>query len=407
MPGVAQMTANMLTQGTTKRSAKDIADAIDFVGGSLSAAAGKDATTVSLNIVKKDLDLGFDLMSDVVLHPAFQADELERQRQQLLSGLELQYSDPDYLASVAFARVVYNKSPYGLPADGTPETVQKLNRDNLVKFHDADYAPNQSLLAIAGDITPEQAFAAAEKYFGAWPKVASAPAAPAAAVASSGQHILLIDKPDAVQTQIRAGKLGIRRGDPNYIPVEVMNRIFGGGYNSRLNTEVRIKKGLTYGANSAFSPHKYAGAFQVGTYTRTAATVETTKLVLVDLVSKMSSGEVTPQEMDFARDYLAGVYPIQSETAEQVASRILTAAAFDLPADYNSTYPERIRSVTAAQVKAMAQQYLSTNDFDLVLAGNVSAFRDALKAAFPNAQYQEIPFDQLDVIAPDLRKAKQ
>ena len=221
-----------------------------------------------------------------------------------------------------------------------------------------------------------------------------------------GQHILLIDKPDAVQTQIRAGKLGIRRGDPNYIPVEVMNRIFGGGYNSRLNTEVRIKKGLTYGANSAFSPHRYAGVFQVGTYTRTAATVETTKLV-VDLVSKMSSGEVTPQEMDFARDYLAGVYPIQSETAEQVAARILTAAAFDLPADYNSTYPERIRSVTAAQVKAMAQQYLSTDDFDLVLAGNVSAFRDALKAAFPNAQYQEIPFDQLDVIAPDLRKAKQ
>jgi zinc protease len=406
MPGVAQMSANMLTQGTAKRSAQEIADAIDFVGGSLSAAAGKDATTVSLNIVKKDLAVGFDLMSDVVLHPAFQADELERQRQQLLSSLELQYSDPEYLASVAFARVVYNKSPYGLPGDGTPETVQKLDRDQLAKFHDANYAPNQSLLAIAGDITPEQAFATAEKYFGAWPKVANAQAMPAAPVASSGQHILLIDKPDAVQTQIRAGKLGIRRADPNYIPVEVMNRIFGGGYNSRLNTEVRIKKGLTYGANSAFSPHRYAGVFQVGTYTRTAATVETTKLV-VDLVSKMSSGEVTPQEMDFARDYLAGVYPIQSETAEQVASRILTAAAFDLPADYNSTYPERIRSVTAAQVRAMAQQYLSTDDFDLVLAGNVSAFRDALKAAFPNAQYQEIPFDQLDVIAPDLRKAKQ
>ena len=119
MPGVAQMTANMLTQGTEKRSAQDIAEAIDFVGGSLGAAAGKDATTVSLNIVKKDLDLGFDLMSDVVLHPAFQAEELERQRQQLLSGLTVQYSDPDYLASVVFTRVVYNGSPYGLPGEGT------------------------------------------------------------------------------------------------------------------------------------------------------------------------------------------------------------------------------------------------------------------------------------------------
>src|SRR6202030_3382554 len=117
---------------------KEIADAIDFVGGSLAAEAGKDATTVSLNIVKKDLNVGFDLMSDVVLHPAFQTDELERQRQQLLSSLELQYADPDYLASVAFAREVYNKSPYGLPAEGTPETVQKFARDQFVKFHDAN-----------------------------------------------------------------------------------------------------------------------------------------------------------------------------------------------------------------------------------------------------------------------------
>jgi zinc protease len=406
MPGIAEMAANMLTQGTEKRSAKEIADSIDFVGGSLGASAGKDATTVSLNIVKKDLDLGFDLMSDVVLHPAFQADELERQRQQLLSGLVQQYQDPDYLASVAFARVVYNGSPYGLPGEGTAETVQKFDRDQLAKFYAANYAPNQSFLAITGDITPEQAFAAAEKYFGAWPKVANTAVVPPAPTAQSGQHIWLIDKPDAVQTQIRAGKLGIRRGDPNYIPVEVMNRIFGGGYNSRLNTEVRVKKGLTYGANSTFSPHKYTGAFLVGTYTRTAATVETTKLV-VDLVSQMSSGEVTPQEMNFARDYLAGVYPIQSETAEQVAGRILTVAAFDLPADFNTTYPDKIRSVTSAQVKEMAQKYLSTKDFDIVLAGNVSAFRDALKAAFPNAQYVEIPFDQLDVLAPGLRKAKQ
>src|SRR6202042_2826540 len=154
-------------------------------------------------------------------------------------------------------------------------------------------------------------------------------------------------------------------------------------------------------ANSAFSPHRYAGAFQVGTYTRTAATVETTKLV-VDLVSKISSGEVTPQEMDFARDYLAGVYPIQSETAEQVADRVLTVAAFDLPKDYNYTYPDKVRGVTSAQVKEMAQKYLNTDDLDIVLAGNVSAFRDALKKAFPNATYQEIPFDRLDVLAPDL-----
>ena len=405
-PGVAQMTANLLTQGTEKRSARDIAEAIDFVGGSLTASAGKDSTTVTLDIVKKDVNIGLDLMSDVVLHPAFQADELERQRQQLLSNLTVEYSDPDYLASVVFSRALYGNSPYGWPEEGTPETVKQFDPAQLAKFHDTNYAPNQALLAFAGDVTSEEAFALADKYFGAWTKVDVPAVAPAAPEATSGLHIWLIDKPDAVQTQIRVGKLGIRRGDPDYIPVLVMNRIFGGGYNSRLNTEVRVKKGLTYGAYSSFNPHRYAGSFNVGTFTRTAATVDAARLV-VDLIAKMSRGDVTPQEMDFARNYLAGVYPIQSETAEQVADRVLTAAAYELPADYNSTYPEKIRSVTSAEVREMAQKYLSAANLDLVLAGNVSAFREDLKKAFPTARYEEIPFDRVDVLAPDLRASSK
>jgi zinc protease len=405
MPGVAQMTANMLTQGTAKRSAQDIAEAIDFVGGSLEASSGKDSTSVALNVVKKDMNTGLDLMSDVVLHPAFSGAELDRQRQQLLSNLTVQYSDPDYLASAVFSRVVYESSPYGWPQEGTPATAQKLTREDLTKFHDGNYAPNQSLLAFAGDITPEAAFAAAEKYFGPWSKLDVAPAMPQPPVPPSGQHIWLIDKPDAVQTQIRVGTLGIRRNDPNYIPVAVTNRIFGGGYNSRLNTEVRVKNGLTYGAYSSFSPHRYAGSFGVGTFTRTDATVQATKLV-VDLLTNMSKGDIASKELDFARDYLAGVYPIQSETAESVADRILTVTEFELPADYNDTYPDRIRAVTPEQVKEMAQRYLETTDLDIVLAGNVSAFRDGLKKEFPNAKYEEIPFDQIDVLAADLRKPK-
>ncbi len=404
-PGVAEMTANLLTQGTEKRSAKDIADAIDFVGGSLSASAGKDGTTVTLDVVRRDLDLGLDLMSDVVLHPSFRAEELERQRQQLLSSLTVQYSDPQYLASAVFSRVVYGNSPYGLPGEGTPETVQKLNRDQLAEFQHSNYAPNQSFLAFAGDITPEQAFAAAEKYFGAWEKKDVSSTVPVLPGPLSGRHFWLIDKPDAVQTQIRVGKLGIRRGDPNYIPVEVMNRIFGGGYNSLLNTEVRVKKGLTYGAYSQFAPHLYTGAFFVGTFTRTDATVEATKLV-VDLLSQMSTGGVTPPQLNFARDYLAGVYPIQSETAEQVADRVLTVAIYRLPPDYNRTYPDKIRSVTSEQVGEMAKRYLSTADLDVILVGNAASFRDALKKEFPQAAYDEIPFDQVDILASNLRKPK-
>jgi zinc protease len=406
MPGVAQMTAEMLTQGTGKLSAKEIAETIDFIGGSLNASAGKDSTTVTLDVVKKDLNTGLDLMSDVVLHPAFSAEELDRQRQQLLSNMTVQYSDPQYLASVVFARIVYGSSTYGWPSEGTPETAKKLQRDQLAKFHDTNYAPNHALLGFAGDITPEEAFAIAEKYFGAWQKGTVTPAVPAIPAVVSGQHIWLVDKPDAVQTQIRIGRIGIRRADPDYIPLQVTNRIFGGGYNSRLNTEVRVNKGLTYGAFSSVSPHRYTGALTVGTYTRTEKTVEAMKLA-AELIAKMSTGDVTPKEVDFARDYLAGVYPIQSETAEQVADRVLSAAAFELPADYNNTYPDKVRGVTPAEVKAMAQRYFTEKNLDIVLAGNVSAFRDDLKREFPNAQYVEIPYDQVDLLAPGLQKPKE
>ncbi len=166
---------------------------------------------------------------------------------------------------------------------------------------------------------------------------------------------------------------------------------------------MRIKKGLTYGANSAYTSLRYGGDFRAGTFTRTEATAEATRLV-VDLIAKMSSGELQPQELDFARDYLSGVYPIQSETAEQVAGRVLAVAEYGLPANYNEAYPGKIRSVTAQEVKAMAERYFGAGDLDLVLAGDVSKFRDALKKDFADATWEEIPYLQLDLLQPDLRK---
>jgi zinc protease len=406
MPGVAQMTAALLTQGTEKRSAREIAETIDFLGGTLQATADRDGTTVTLDVVKKDLGTGMDLMSDVVLHPAFAPDELDRQRQRVLSSLQVQYADPNYLATLVFARVLYGNSAYGLPEAGTPRSVQEFRRDDFVKFHDANYAPNGALLAFAGDITPDEAFAIAEKYFGLWQKTSVAADIPAPGSLTTGQHIWLLDKPDAVQTQIRLGKFSIRRSDPDYLPLEVTNHIFGGSYNSRLNTEVRIKKGLTYDASSSLNAHRYAGSLSVNTFTRTETTVEALKLVM-NLLGGMANGEITQQELNFARDYLAGVYPISSETAEQVADRVLIAAAFELPADYNQTYPAKVRAMSLDQVQATARKYFTAKDLDIVLAGNVGAFRDSLKKEFPNAQFVEIPFDQIDVVSPDLRAAKQ
>ncbi len=405
-PGVAEMTANLLTQGTQKRTAQQIAEAIDFVGGSLTASADSDGTYVTVTVVEKDFELAMDLLADVTLHAAFQTEELDRRRQQLLSNLRSEYSDPGYLASVIFDRVVYGRHPYGLPEEGTPDSAAKLERDDVVRFRDAYYVPNQALLAFAGDITPEAAFAAAEKYLGAWARKDVPAAEPPVFAAAPGQRIYLIDKPDAVQTQVRVGRLGIRRNHPDYIPLYVTNRIFGGGFNSRLNTEVRQKKGLTYSASSNFSSHKLAGSFEASTFVRSEATVEATKLV-VDLIGRMATGEVTQAELDFARDYLAGVFPIQSETAEQVAGRVLNVAHFELPADYNDTYQEKVRAVGPEQVKTMATRYFDAANVALVLVGNLSQFRDALKKQFPAASYVEIPFDELNLLSADLRRPKE
>ncbi len=405
-PGVAGMTAALLAQGTPTRTAQQIAEAIDFVGGTLSASADYDSTVVSITVVKKDFDLAMDLISDVTLRADFKPEELERQRQSALSNLQTSYQDPDYLASTVFQRVVYGMHPYGLPNDGTPHSIQAIKRDDLVAFHDSFYAPGKALLAFAGDITPDAAFAAAEKFFDVWQsKQVPAQNHPAAG-GGAGMHIYVVDKPDAVQTQIRIGRLGMRRNDPDFIPLFVADRIFGGSYNSRLNTQVRIKKGLTYGANTEFDSHLEAGSLVASTFTRTEATMDVVRLV-VNLLQGMSKGDLKPEELSFAKDYLMGVYPIQTETPEQVANRVLTVAHFGLPADYNETYQARISAVTLAQANAEAMKYFETSSLDIVLAGNAAQFRDDLKKEFPNASYDEIPTGQLDLLLPSLRRVPE
>jgi zinc protease len=403
-PGVASLTAALLTQGTEKRSAQEIASAIDFVGGSLSAAAGRDGATLRVSVVKKDFKLAMDLLSDITLHAKFAPEEIERQREQILSGMQVDYSDGSYLASAVFRRAVFGRTPYGLPADGTPDSIRSLTRDDLTSFHNMLYTPNRGLLAFAGDITPDEAFAAAQEYFGAWPMGNFTPdlAIPQRA---RGTRIFIIDKPDAVQTQIRIGRLGIPHSDPDYIPLTVTNQIFGGGYNSRLNTEVRLKKGLTYDASSDFTGYLRSGLFDIATFTRTEATVDATKLVL-DEIAKMKSGDVTAEELNTARDFLAGVFTIGTETPQQVADRVLTAAFYHLPADFNQTFPDKVRAVTGENLRQMGSRYFDPDDLDLVLVGNASAFRDALKQAFPKATVQEIPVTQLDLLAPNMRKGE-
>ncbi len=405
-PGLAEFTGALLRQGTEKRTAQEIAAAIDFVGGSLTAGAGRDSATLGVTVVKKDFELGMELLSDITLHAKFAPEEIARRQQQRMSNFRRSYEDADYLASAVFRRMVFGLSPYGTPADGTPGSVSTITREDLVAFRDQYYAPNECIMAFAGDITEEEAYAAAEKYFGSWAKKSATPPAVALPPRESGLRILVVDMPDAVQTQIRVGRLGIPRNHPDFLPLNVTNYVFGGGFSSRLNKELRINRGLTYGASAGFAGGLYAGNFVADTFTRTEATVETTRVIL-DEIGKMASGAVTVEELNVARDYLSGVFVIASETPGQIAGRVTNAAFYGLADDYNQTYPAKVRAVTPEQVRQMSARYFDAGNLDLVLAGNATGFREALRAAFPTAKYEEIAADRVDLLAPDMRRAEQ
>src|SRR6266545_2260786 len=225
--GLPSATAQLLHEGTTTRSAQQIAQAIDSIGGSLDTYGSWDSAGAVLQVTSDQLDLGLDLFSDVILHPSFPAEELERWQRQSLNNLQVQQEDPAYLADSAFQRAVYADHPYGLPEDGTPESVRAITRDDLVAFHREHYLPNEAILAVVGDVK--------------------------AAAASGDKHrIVVIDMPDAVQSEIRVGQIGVAFTDPDYFAAEVYSSVLGGGPSARLYQEVRNKRGLSYGASSSF-----------------------------------------------------------------------------------------------------------------------------------------------------------
>src|SRR5690606_681839 len=218
--GVAMLTAALLDQGTESRTAAEIADAIDTVGGGLGSGAANDLSFVNVLVMKDSLAFGFELLADVVRNPAFRQEELDRQRMQALSGLRVSYQDPDYVAGLVFGRLVYGFHPYGMPSTGTPESLASITREDLVEFHRTWYVPNNAILGIVGDVMPEAAFAAAERAFGdRQPR--GVPEHQPVAPPEPTRRVVVVNKPDAVQTELRVGHLGLPRKHPDYLAFDL------------------------------------------------------------------------------------------------------------------------------------------------------------------------------------------
>ncbi len=393
--GLAAMTAALVRQGTSKRSAQQIAESIDRVGGSLNTSAGPDATQASVTVLTSSLDTGFDLLADVVQQPAFAADEIERWRRQTLSNLQVAYRDPEYLRDATGDRMGFGDHPYGYPTDGFPSTVRALGRDDVVQFHKERYTPAGAFLAIAGDITPDAGAALARKYFGAWK---GAPVKPAAAPAQKQQRrIVVIDQPDAVQTQFGMIGIGVPRNDPDFLALSVANQILGGSFNSRLNLRLRAKEGLTYGANSGLESNRTAGLWNATSFTRTEETTNAVK-VMLEVITEFRKNPATTAELAEATSFLSGVFPLQSETAGAVAGRVLTTALHGLPADYWQTYRDRVRKISAADVSAAVQKHVSPDQLSIVAVGNAGGFAKTLESLGP---VTIVPAARLDLTQPD------
>jgi zinc protease len=331
------------------------------------------------------------------MHPAFLPPEVERQRKQTLSGLEVLRDDPDYVATAAFRCLAFLGTPYGHAEDGTIPAVRRITRQDLRDFHNNYYQPSNALLAIAGDIETSKAFERAEKYFGSWTKRAT-PVMPAAAPVAALQRIVAIDKPDAVQTEIRVGNFGVPRNSPDYLALSIADQILGGPSENRLFRALRTHQGLTYGASSELLSYQSSGVWLAKTFTRTPETMKSVHLVL-EQIKRMRDQPITPEELETARGYLIGHLALDFETSEGLASQTLELLVFDLPLDYWNRYPEKIRALTPDEVWNAARQRLVPDTSIIVLVGNISGIEKDLKKLGP---VQFIPLAAVDFDSKEL-----
>jgi zinc protease len=401
LSGVAGMTADMLTQGTKTRSARAIASQTEALGANLESGASLEASSVTLNMMPDKLDAGMAIMADVARNPAFAADELERQRAQSLDGLRVAYQEPGQVAAYAAAPVVFGGTPFGHVATGTPGSIARLKPADLAALHATWYRPDNSVLVLTGDITPEQGFALAEKAFGGWAKPAGPLATAPVVTPQARPRAIVLDLPGTGQASVNLAKSAIARSDPDYYSGIVANTLLGGGYSSRLNLEIRVKRGLSYGASSNLSANRTTGSFRAAAQTKN----ETAPQVLDLIVEQMTSLGTTPasaDELGARKANLVGSYGRRLATTGGLADILGNLALYGVPLDEITRYTSRVEAVTPAQVQAFSARVLDPAKASVIIAGDAKVFAAQLKAKRPDLEV--IPVDKLDLDSPTLMK---
>jgi len=400
LAGTASMTAALLTKGTESMSAPQIAQAIESLGGDISSGAGWDASSASLIIKSDKIDPAFAILADVVLHPTFKDEELDRARKQRLDGLRVAMEQPGAVAGYVTARATFGAGEYGHASGGTIESVQKLHRDDLVNFYKANYRPDKATLIMVGAVNLEQAKALAEKFLGAWKPEKNSTQSASDTAAEWKPRNVVVDMPQAGQAAVAVAKPAIKRDTPDYYSGLVANAALGSGFASRLNSEIRIKRGLSYGASSSLDARRDTGPFSASAQTKNESAAEVAKLLMSEL-KRLVDEPVKGEELKSRQAMLTGNYARSLETNEGWAEKLAGLVTLQLPLEKLNQFIPKVNAVTSEDVTAFAKKYFSTPS--LIVAGQASAFLDALKKDFPDVQV--IAQKDLDLNSPTLVKA--
>lgn len=403
--GLADITATMLTKGTKARTATEIAEAIEFLGGSINSGAGWYSSSVSVTITSDKVDQAMAILSDVALNPKFDQKELELLKSQTLDGLTYNLKQPSFLANYVASKYSFGEHPAG----GTPSSVESITQSDISSFHSRYYKPSNAVLIFTGDVSLEKAAAEAEKFLGAWKGAetgnANSSGGEASTVGSKEElkRILVVDLPKSGQAAVSYLRdiNGVGRKSSDYFPASVMNGVLGGGYSARLNQEIRIKRGLSYGAGSGFAWRPGKTNFSTRTQTKNESAAEVAELVMTE-IAKLAKTDVTGTELVPRKSVLTGNFDRSLETTGGLATVVAEFYSFGIPTSELNNYVEHVNGVAGPQIKAFAAKNLFGGD--LIIVGDYSIFKDDLAKRFPNIKVDVIKADDIDMRESDLRK---
>ncbi|HVX65860.1 MAG TPA: pitrilysin family protein, partial [Bryobacteraceae bacterium] len=373
LPGLSETTGALLTEGTTTRTSRQIAEEVASIGGVLNASSSPDSLVLAGSALSENLPRLLDLMADVTRNASFPEDEVALRKQNRKQELAAQRSDAGYLADEKFNETVFAPHPYSRQ-DPTPESIDKVTRALLAGFRDTHLAPNTAVLVLLGAL-PERAevMKLIEARFGDWAKKET-PAAPAAKFPESKRTIVLVDRPGSVQADIRIGRVAITRANPDYFPLLVANTILGGGTASRIFANIREKQGFAYDAHSAASALKDSGAFSVVTQVRNEVLAPALEAAFQEMRT-IATADVSADELSTAKNYLSGIFVMRIETLDGLAGQIAATRLMGLPLEYMEQYTTRVRAVEPAALRAAATRYINPDAAAVVVVGDAKAIK--------------------------------